>query len=93
MSAAPTTEAPTKKRAIGRPRKLPIDALIRPAEAARRLGVERSTVKDWIECGKLPACIVDGDKLRVRESSVAALIAPYEPPRAPFSFSRGGAAA
>lgn len=92
MSTAPTIDAPTQKRAIGRPRKLPIDALIRPAEAARRLGVERSTVKDWIEAGKLPAVIVDGDKLRVSESSVAAMIRPYEPARAPFSFSRGGAA-
>lgn len=90
MSTTPTIKAPSTKRGRGRPRKEPVDALIRPAEAARRLGVHRSVIGEWIEGGKLAAVIVDGDKLRVRESSVAALIRPYEPRRAPFSFFAEG---
>ena len=44
------------------------ERLLRPEQAAERLGISPATVKDWLRAGKLPVTKV-GDKglLRIRE--------------------------
>jgi len=47
--------------------------LISAAEAARRLGVDRSTVSRWCQDGKLPAIRTIGGHWRIRASLIRRL--------------------
>lgn len=53
--------------------------LIPAAEAARRLGVNKSTVSRWCEAGKLPAFRTAGGHWRIRAVDVAKMMAPGGP--------------
>jgi len=52
---------------------MPEKRLISAAEAARRLGVDKSTTTRWIAAGKLPAFRTPGGHWRVRAVDVEAL--------------------
>jgi excisionase family DNA binding protein len=57
------------------PRKdLPDKTLFRADEVAAFFGVNRKTIYNWVECGKLSACKPNGGALRIfRDSIVAAM--------------------
>jgi len=48
--------------------------LLRPEEAAERLGVGRSKVFEWLGDGRLPSVKLDGSR-RIAEADLAAFIA------------------
>ena len=54
------------------------DRLVRPDEAARRLGVDPRTVSVWARQGKLTSIKTPGGHHRFRESEINALATPGE---------------
>ena len=55
---------------------MPTKRLIPAAEAARRVGVDKSTMTRWIAAGKVPAFKTPGGHWRVRAIDVERLLAP-----------------
>lgn len=53
-----------------------IDGLLKPGEAARRVGCSPSTIVRWIRQGKLAARKLAGHRLLIHPDDLAALLQP-----------------